>query len=116
MKAAVAILAVLVVGCSQAAAPVAHSATPSPSQLAEPSLSPSGSPSTSPTTSDLPLTVAGFSCRLPIMTLDNKGAFVSFPGGAVSVDAHSPSRLGSVSGLYYDRGLSRWLPVSRQAV
>ena len=116
MRTAVAILAILVVGCSQAPAPVAHSATPSPSRLVEPSQSPSGSQSASPTTSDLPLTVVGFSCRLPIMTPDNKGAFISFPGGAVSVDPNSLPRLGSAWGMYYDRVFSRWLPVSRQAV
>ena len=116
MKTSVAILAMLFVGCSQAAAPVAHSASPSPSQLAEASPSPSGSSSAIPITSDLPLTGVGFTCRLPIMTPDNKGAFISFPGGAVSVDPHSPPRLGSVWGLYYDRAVSRWLPVPRQAV
>jgi len=116
MRTAVALLAIFVVGCSQAAVPVAHSATPSPSQLMDPSPTPSASPSTSQTTSDLPLTVVGFTCRLPIMTPDNKGAFVSFPGDVVSVDPHSPPKLGSAWGLYYDRAFSRWLPVSRQAV
>jgi hypothetical protein len=111
MRTAAALLALLAIGCSQAAVPVAHSATPSPSQLAGPSPTPSES-----TPTDLPLTVVGFSCRLPIMTTDGKGAFVSFPAGAISLDPNSPPMVGSAWGLYYDRALSRWLPVARQAV
>jgi hypothetical protein len=59
---------------------------------------------------DLPLSKVGFSCRLPISTPDQRGAFISFPAGSVSYDANGKG------GRFYDRAYSRWLPVERGAV
>ena len=92
MRSGIAALAVFVVACSQAAQPAAK-----------------------PSVFDLSLSTVGFSCRLPITTPDNQGAFVSFPAGTVRFD---PQGQGLVNhwGLYYDLAFSRWLPVPRQAV
>jgi hypothetical protein len=105
MRTAAALLAILAVSCSQAA-PVASSATPTPSASLQ----------VSPTPSGLPLTRVAFSCKLPITTADNHGAFMSFPAGTISIDPQGPTMTGSSWGLYYDRAFSRWLPVPRQAV
>jgi hypothetical protein len=83
------LLALLVVGCTQAQ-PVA-STTPHPTPT--------------PVTS---------SCRLPISIADaqgsGQGAFVTVPGAQVTSDASG------AGGVYYDRAFSRWLPVSWNAV
>ena len=109
-------LAILVAACSQSSQPAAVSSQSPPASSA-PQFTPAASPSTLPTDSsfDLPVTTLDFSCRLPISTPDNQGAFVSFPAGTVSFD---PQGRGFVNhwGLYYDRAFSRWLPVPRQAV
>jgi hypothetical protein len=51
-----------------------------------------------------------FSCRLPVSGYDKSGlgAFISFPARNVA--------LASEGGLYYDRAVSRWVPVPRRAV
>jgi len=105
-----ALLAVFMLACSQPVQPTAKPATsPSPVAIQSPS------PSTSPTAFDLPLTAVDFSCRLPITTPDNQGAFVSFPAGTVRFDSQGRG-LADHWGLYYDLAFSRWLPVPRQAV
>lgn len=104
MKTAAVLLAILAVSCSQAATPAANSALPS------------SSPQISPVPSDLPLVKVSFSCKLPIATPGNQGAFVSFPANTVTIDPQSRPMVGSAWGLYYDRAFSRWLPVPRQAV
>jgi hypothetical protein len=69
---------------------------------------PVSNPAATPTTSS-----AG-SCRLPISIHDaqghQQGAFLSFPAGKVSIDG------GGAGGAYFDRQLSRWLPVRRNSV
>jgi hypothetical protein len=82
----VALLAMLVMACSQAA-PVSNSATPTSSS----------------------------SCRLPISIVDvngslKGGAFVSYPSGKVTIDPNG------AGGGYYDRAFSKWLPVNRNSV
>jgi hypothetical protein len=61
-----------------------------------------------------PTTSSAGSCRLPISISDAQGhqtgAFLSIPGGKVTIDPKG------VGGGYYDRQLSRWLPVRRNAV
>jgi hypothetical protein len=110
------LLAILMMACSQAAQPAAKpSASPSPVAIQSPSLQESPSPSAGPTVSDLPLTPVGFTCRLPIMTPDKQGAFVSFPSGSVLIDPQAQA-LANQWGFYYDRPFSRWLPVQRRAV
>jgi len=86
MRNAVALLALLVMACSQAV-PVSNSATPPSSR----------------------------SCRLPISIVDvngslKGGAFVSYPSGKVTIDPNGSS------GGYYDRAFSKWLPMSRNSV
>ena len=108
MKKAAALVGLLVAACSQPGQqtdkPVA-----SPTPVASPSFS------SSPTAFDLPLTAAGFSCRLPISTPDGQGAFISFPAATVTFDP-AGKNLQARGGAYYDRAYSRWLPVPRQAV
>jgi hypothetical protein len=118
-KVTVLLVALMLAACSTA---TQATASPSPSRVASsspaasPSLAASPSPSAATTSvPDLPLSTVGFSCRLPINTPDNQGAFVSFPTGAVSFDPQGRGVAGSW-GLYYDRAFSRWLPVPRQAV
>jgi hypothetical protein len=111
-KPAVLVVALMLAACSPGPRPVASSspgATPTIGASASPTLA------ATPAASDLPLSTLGFSCRLPINTPDNQGAFVSFPTGAVSFDPQGRGVAGSW-GLYYDRAFSRWLPVPRQAV
>ena len=115
------LVVVLVSGCSQStshpvaqatltpstAVPTVASPTP-PSPVASPSPIPSPS---SAAFADLPLTTLGFSCRLPIVWDDASlnDIFISFPDGKTSLDPNS-------HGFYFDRAVSRWLPVSRRAV
>ena len=94
MRGAIALLAIVLMSCTQGITPTAG-VSPSP-----PSPS-SSSPSSS--------------CRLPIsLVLDLKrdlqGAFVDFPGGTVTVD---PSGAGGAS---YSRRFKRWLPVAPNAI
>jgi hypothetical protein len=78
-----ALLVILAVSCSQATVPVANSTTPAPG----------ASPQASPTPSGLPLTRVAFSCKLPITTGDNHGAFVTFINyeGSYGVSMMDPS-------------------------
>src|SRR5207237_9351569 len=94
VRGAIALLAIVLMSCTQGITPTAG-VSPSP-----PSPS-SSSPSSS--------------CRLPIsLVLDLKrdlqGAFVDFPGGTVTVD---PSGAGGAS---YSRRFKRWLPVAPNAI
>jgi hypothetical protein len=110
MKRWPAILALLLIGCSQAGNPAAG-ATITPSAAASPS--PDGKPGITPpppTTVDLRLSVLAFSCKLPISAVGAQGAFISLPQGDVSFDARAAGV------YYYDRAYSRWLPVPRAAV
>ena len=66
-----------------------------------------------PTQSAAP-TIVGFSCRLPVSATapdGPKGGFITFPAGTFQVDpAARPAP------AYFDRAVSTWLPVGRQAV
>ena len=113
----VALLAVVITGCSQpAGGPVAHASVSPP---AEPTSAPSASPApsvspTAPATAipDLPVSTLGFSCRLPFSWADARivDEFITFPSGVVSIDPNGNG------GRYFDRAFSRWLPVSGWAV
>src|SRR5260370_33291271 len=106
----------MVMACSQAAQPIArHMATPSATASPSPVAEQSPSPSPSPSPFDLPLTTVGFSCRLPIVTPDIHGEFVSFPSGSMRIHPQAQA-LASRFAFYYDRAVSRWLPVQREAI
>jgi hypothetical protein len=60
----------------------------------------------------------GFSCRLPIVTSTAQtpqAGVISFPDGSFAVDAGGAIK-SKGSGLAYDRGYSRWLPVDWRSV
>jgi hypothetical protein len=101
------VLVVLTVACTQGGQSAVKSASPSPASNV--------APTASPVPGDLPLSRVTFSCRLPIMTPDKQGGFISFPAGTVRIDPQAQA-LADQWGLYYDRAFSRWLPVPRQAV
>ena len=89
MRGAIALLAIVLVSCTQGTTPTSR---------VSPSLS---SPSSS--------------CRLPISLVidlkgDLQGAFVDFPGGKVTVDP------GGAGGASYSRRFKRWLPVVPNAI
>lgn len=91
----------------------------------QPSVSPTqvaGSPS--PTTSATPVAgtpsgvAATLHCRLPVtwavqtgQTVTTKAGFVAFPEQTLTEDVSAPAH-----SQFYDRGLSKWLPVGRSAV
>jgi hypothetical protein len=110
MRKAAALVGLLVAACSQ---PGQHTEKPAVSPTPVAVTSPS--PSLGSAAFDLPLTAAGFSCRLPISTPDGQGAYISFPAATVSFDSTGKG-LQARGGAYYDRAYSRWLPVPRQAV
>lgn len=82
--------------------------------------------------------VVGFTCRLPVGTIDMAGTltggFIEFPGGSYTADRagtfardkstgtfrwlsdKQPQLIGTIPLLFYDRAVSRWLPTSREAV
>jgi hypothetical protein len=113
MRRAIALVGMLLVACSQQSQHPAISPTAGTSQ--SPAAIASPSPASSPAALDLPLTRVDFSCRLPITTPDNQGAFVTFPSATVRFDPQAKG-LADHWGLYYDRAFSRWLPVPREAV
>src|SRR3977135_2843579 len=100
MGKAAALLAILVVRCGQA------------TSVSQPA---SSTRLGSPTPSGLPPPVGRFSCRLPIGAPDGQGAFITFPAATVSFDPKGSGLHGN-GGAYYDRAVSRWLPVNRSAV
>ena len=78
----------------------------------------SPSPSVTPT-----VTAAALKCRVPISDSGpGTSGFITFPGGAFTVDPTSNPRLPGysdnsyVNGYTYDFKLARWLPVSYRAV
>jgi hypothetical protein len=109
-----ALLALLVVGCTQGGH-AATKSTPTSVSSPTPGAITSPSPSSSPAAFDLPLSAVGFSCRLPISTPDGQGGFISFPATTVSFDPTGKG-LQARGGAYYDRAYLRWLPIPRQAV
>ena len=71
------------------------------------------SPSPNPTT--VPVTPAGFACRLPLVRQLNPGhwqaGFLTLPAGTFAPDPNPSAPTG-----YYDLAVSMWLPVPRNAV
>jgi hypothetical protein len=78
----------------------------------------------SPSTTVTPtVTAAALTCRMPISnSVPGTSGFITFPGGAFTVDPTSNPRLPGysdnsyVNGYTYDFKWSRWLPVSYRAV
>ncbi len=137
LRKSVAVLALLLVGCSQTQP--AAGVSPSQSQASStPTLAPTASPtsSTSPNAlAGLPVTRVDFSCRLPVVTgtgggdgITYQGGFINFPGGALTQDpagviqsryfeqdlatAATPVLHGTGGYPFYDRAQSRWVPAS----
>ena len=82
---------------------------PSSSPLASPQITALPTATSSPPA--LPRTQVDFSCRLPVYTRDGtqvKDSFIDFPNLAATAAGQG--------GIYYDRPIARWLPVTRQAV
>jgi hypothetical protein len=128
MRRGMAVLALFVSACSQAANPIASS-----SPTASPTRSASATPATAVTpTADLPLAKVDFSCRLPVLRTPGTsyvGGFVTFPpakfafdpgggmhsdqSGGLSTDA-APVLHGdgvSIAGVaFYDLAQHRWVP------
>ena len=97
-------LVLIVAACVGTSAPSAHSST-SPSAPSTPSPSPKSS--TAPK-------VVGFSCRLPVSSITTDGpagGFIAFPAGTFEADPAARR-----TPAYFDRAVSAWLPVGRQAV
>jgi hypothetical protein len=106
---------VFVAACSQTPAGAGRPSASPPNR--GPSASATAAPpaaSTSPLT-QLPVTNLNFSCRLPFVRDIGGGrwqdGFLDLPSGAFSADPTAPAQPG-----YYDRAVSRWVPVGRQAV
>jgi len=113
--------AILVIAaCAGAGTPQAGGGSPSPVAAATPpAATPTAVDSPSPTpaasASPVPIVPVDFSCRLPFLRrLDDTHAqagFIDFPAGTFSPDAAAPA-----GAAYYDRAVSRWLPVGGDAV
>lgn len=99
---ALVLLVLLIAGCSQAPTAAPANRT-SPTYVA-------GSP-------QLSTPMVGFNCRLPVVSAQKDAAgsypagFISFPDGTFRGDPSAPPSPG-----YFDRAVSAWLPVGRQAV
>ena len=110
MKWASLALIALVCAC-ESATPQARSASPAPSSPV--AGSPSPIPSVGPT--PVPIAQVSFSCRLPFVQSLAGGhwqaGFINLPAGTFIADPNATSNSG-----YYDRAVSRWLPVGREAV
>ena len=119
---AVLLVAIVALAACSSPSPVASSSPPATtpaSPFAPPAASATPAPSASPVaTVDVAYTGLSLNCRLPVswpvksgQTYTYTAGFISFPTGALTVDPAAPA--GSV---FYDRALSRWLPVYRPAV
>lgn len=136
------LLAVILVLAGCTSAPSAN-VTPPPSSSPSPSPTPAMTvvPSSSPDSTDLPVTTAGFSCRLPVMIetsgsapVSFRGAFLLLPsatfapdaypditstgGGSVLTTTQTPVLHGAPqTGLpMYDAERNRWLPAGAAQV
>ena len=96
--------------CTSASVPAQVSPTPPP--LASPSSSASQVGSASPAALNL-------RCRLPVtwgvlngQTITRKAGFITFPNQTLQEDPSAPVG----KSVFYDRGLSKWLPVWRESV
>src|SRR5262245_28811775 len=124
MRAVLAVIAILLVACTNTSAPAARfsptstaSASPLPGGGASPSAVPTpasqGAPVGTPSSLGLSL-----SCRLPVTwTVKNgeiltaKAGFMTFPEASIAEDSSAPG-----GSRFYDRALSKWLPAFRAAV
>lgn len=101
----------LLAACGQV---FAGAGRPSPSPRS-PSVSGVAGPTPTSAISGLPVTDLSFSCRLPfIRSVDPgrwQGGFIDFPSRSFTADPSAPPNPG-----YYDRAVSRFLPVGRNAV
>lgn len=92
----------VVMACSGPGSPsTATGPTPtSPSSTSSPAITPQGPP----------VSAVDFSCVLPVygQVSPHDSAFISFPAGKLTSAKES--------GYYYDRAVSRWVPVYRQGV
>jgi hypothetical protein len=88
-----ALLAVLVMACSQGQPTASNQGQPTAGNLVTPSPS---------------------SCKLPISIADSggnlQGGFINYASGILTIDPNG------ANGAYYDRAFSRWLPVNQSAV
>jgi hypothetical protein len=122
-----AILGVLLVGCSQALPSAGVSSSPEPA-------SPARAPApTQSSLTELPVTAVDFACRMPVVTsvgggdsVTFQGGFITFPAGKLTTDATgrmqtsstdwdlttsaTPVLHGSGGSPFYDRAQSRWVP------
>jgi hypothetical protein len=64
----------------------------------------------------MPLAQVTFICRLPVASSAGYGGFVTFPAGTFTKDPSAPAGGISYWNSYYDRAVSAWVPVARQAV
>jgi hypothetical protein len=122
MKVAVVVMTLVLAGCTQSAGPDAG-VTPAVRQSPSPVASASSAAIVA--VSQLPLTSAGFSCRLPLVVGD-AGGFMSFPAGTFTADpggvlSQQSSGIYSIAGnppLYgvtwqmYDVAEHRWVPTN----
>lgn len=91
-------LFILLIACSSPGSPSAAAKSPTPH----------ATPATSPTAT--PVSAVDFNCVLPVYGYQqlSTGATISFPAAKVTAAKEG--------GYYYDRAVSRWLPVFRWAV
>lgn len=107
LRLATILLALMTVAC-QTTSPVASKASPAATQA----LSPAPTPTLSSTpAASLPVVPPAIHCRIPVYDPGpgTRDGFISFPDGRwVSA--------GTSGGYYFDYAVSRWLPVTRNAV
>src|SRR5712691_574172 len=101
--------------CGQVSAGAGRPSPSPPSPSVSEVVSPTPTSAPSPPVSRVPVTDLNFSCRLPFIRDVGAGhwqdGFLDLPSRAFSADPSAPPQPG-----YYDRAVSRWLPVGRQAV
>lgn len=104
---------VMLAACTTSPTPVLQANPTSPAPMRS---SPSGNPS--PAGNESPA-LPNLSCHLPItwgvlngQTITPKAGFIAFPGQTLQEDSSAPSG----KSVFYDRGFSKWLPVSRTSV
>lgn len=91
--------------------------SPTPAAAVSPTAPATGTPTPPMVNSPTPVNL-NLSCRLPVtwtpstrQTSIVKAGFVTFPGQSLSEDATAPA-----GSIFYDRALSKWLPVPRSNV
>lgn len=100
--------------CGHVSAGAGRPSPSPPSPSVSEVVSPTRTAAPSSPMSGLPITALSFSCRLPFVQGRGSGSqagFVDFPSGAFTPDPTAPP-----NATYYDRAVSRWLPVARSEV